>query len=62
VQKRVNSLQKEKQTKHSGWSMIKETLRWPIKLLLSNQARALDGAIDGAIFFPDCVIRVRFFC
>ena len=31
VQKRVNSVQKRKQTKHSDWSMIKETQRWPIK-------------------------------
>ena len=30
-------------------------------LLFSNQARALDGAIM-AQFFPDCMIRVRFFC
>ena len=30
-------------------------------LLFSNQTRALDGAIM-AQFFPDCVIRVRFFC
>ena len=29
-------------------------------LLLSNEASALDDAIDGVIF-PDCVIRVRFF-
>ena len=30
--------------------MIKETHRWPINLLLSNQAHTLDGAIDGVIF------------
>jgi len=31
VQKRVNSVQKRWQTKHSDWSLIKETHRWPIK-------------------------------
>ena len=31
VQKKLIQCKKKKQTKHSGWSMIKETYRWPIK-------------------------------
>ena len=49
--KELIQCKKRKQTKHSDRSMIKETHRWPIKSsLLSNHARALDGAIDGTIF------------
>jgi len=29
--KELNQCKKRKQTKHSDWSMIKETHRWPIK-------------------------------
>ena len=31
VQKRGNSAQKVETTKHYDWSMIKESLKWPIK-------------------------------
>ena len=47
--KELIQCKKGKETKHSDWSMIKET-HGQSNLLLSNQAHALDGAIDGAIF------------
>ena len=40
---------KKKQTKHSDWSMIRETHRWPIKCFVFKSS-AHPGAIDGAIF------------
>ena len=44
--KELIQCKKRKQTKHSDWSMIRETHRWPIKsFVFSNQAHALDGAI-----------------
>ena len=49
VRKRVNSVKKRKQTKHSDWSTIKELTDGQSNLLLSNQAHALDGAVDGTI-------------
>ena len=59
--KELIQCKKRKQTKHSDWSMIKKLPDGQSNLLLSNQAHALDGVIDGAIF-PDCVIRLRSFC
>ena len=41
------------------WSKKFTDGQWNI--FVSNQAHALDGAIDGVIF-PDCVIRVPSFC
>ena len=52
---------KRKQTKHSDWSMIKETLRWPIKSFAFKSNAALDGAIIDDVIFPDCMIGKRFY-
>ena len=48
--KELIQCKKRKQTKHSDWSMIRETPDGQSNLLFSNQMHALDGAIDGAIF------------
>ena len=51
--KELIQCKKRTQSKHSDWSMIKETQRFTdgqSNLLFSNQVHTLDGAIDGKIF------------
>ena len=53
---------KRKQTKHSDWSMIKETHRRPIKsFAFKSKTHTLDGAIIDDVIFPDCMIGERFY-
>ena len=50
VQKRVNSVQKVNKPSILIGQLSKKLKDGLSNLLLSNQAHALDGAIDGAIF------------